>query len=81
MQAINNPKGLDNHVNLSRYVMSGDYKRVTPDYGAVYERIEALKNEGIWVCDALDHNEPDGCSNPECWKYKHFVADAEGFGS
>ncbi len=34
-----------------------------------YERIKACKALGLPICDAWNHNETYGCSNPECFKY------------
>jgi hypothetical protein len=48
--------------------MNYNYRRVEkgePDY----ERIQQLKNRAIWVCDSYDHNESNGCSNPDCFKH------------
>lgn len=35
------------------------------------KKIEEIKMamDSAWRCDSLDHNEPDGCSNPECFKH------------
>jgi hypothetical protein len=30
-------------------------------------------DDGAWVCDAVDHNAPEGCSNPKCFKFKHLL--------
>jgi len=47
-----------------------DYKRVTKDFDPdTYKRIVEYKRLGLWICDSEDHNEPEGCSNPECFKY------------
>lgn len=35
----------------------------------MFELVDARKKAGLWACDSLDHNEPDGCSNPECFKH------------
>ena len=31
-----------------------------------YEMIQEAKNTGRWMCDSYNHNEPSGCSNPDC---------------
>jgi len=36
---------------------------------AGYELISGCKKQGLWVCDAVTHNSPDGCSNPDCFKF------------
>lgn len=48
-----------------------DYPKLEPKHGAAYARVEALKEVGEPVCDAVDHNAQDeyGCSNPQCWKH------------
>ena len=55
--------------------MTKDYPKVKeghPMYAFVREALES----GAWVCDALDHNSHDGCSNPNCFKYK-FLDDRQ----
>lgn len=47
-----------------------DYPKLTPDDGVVYRMVEKHKSLGNFICDSRDHNEPSGCSNPECFKYK-----------
>lgn len=34
-----------------------------------YKMLRASKKMGVWMCDSLDHNEPEGCSNPDCFKH------------
>lgn len=45
------------------------YSKLTPNHPA-YKLVEETKAAGQWVCDAVDHNEWYGCSNPECFKHK-----------
>lgn len=33
-------------------------------------RCRHLQSLGHLICDSVDHNENDGCSNPNCFKYK-----------
>lgn len=40
-------------------------KRGEPAFGI----IAVFKKAKIWVCDSEDHNDPKGCSNPQCFKY------------
>jgi hypothetical protein len=35
-----------------------------------FERIKFIQSIGQWICDSWDHNEEEGCSNPECFKYQ-----------
>lgn len=44
------------------------YRKVAPGEPG-YTFIQSCKNRGMWVCDSYDHNEPTGCSNPECFKH------------
>ncbi len=44
-----------------------DYRKLQAG-DAGYELIQAYKSLGFRVCDSYDHNEPDGCSNPDCFK-------------
>lgn len=44
------------------------YRRIAPGE-PMYELVEANKRAGRWVCDAFDHNEAGGCSNPQCFKF------------
>lgn len=44
-----------------------NYRRVMKGE-AGFERIETLRYMNIWVCDSYDHNEDNGCSNPDCFK-------------
>jgi hypothetical protein len=52
--------------------METTYQKLQPG-DAAYERVKALKENGVKVCDAVDHN--DRCSNPDCFNYspKEFV--------
>jgi hypothetical protein len=34
-----------------------------------WELVSGCKKRGLWVCDAITHNSPDGCSNPDCFKF------------
>jgi hypothetical protein len=35
-----------------------------------YDMIVDFESRGVWVCDSSDHNEDDGCSNPDCFKHE-----------
>ena len=48
------------------------YAKLYPGHPA-YERVSAMLAKGIEACDSLDHNESNGCSNPDCWKHNPFV--------
>lgn len=37
------------------------------------DRIKWFKENKKWICDSVDHNDPAGCSNPECFKYHRKV--------
>ena len=37
-----------------------------------YELIQDAKNRGTWICDSYDHNENEGCSNPDCFKHPNY---------
>jgi hypothetical protein len=39
-----------------------------PPSDAPAELSSLLKHTEV-ICTATDHNDPDGCSNPECWKH------------
>lgn len=44
------------------------YKKIDrghPDY----VRLTMTRATGGWMCDAIDHNEDSGCSNPGCFKW------------
>lgn len=45
-----------------------NYRKIGPNHPA-YERVQAMKQAGQWVCDAVTHNSPRGCSNPDCYNY------------
>ena len=47
--------------------MSDDYERIGPGH-VDYERLQACKAKGLWMCDSVDHNEGEYCSNPGCFK-------------
>lgn len=34
-----------------------------------WERLQACRQAGLWMCDALTHNSHRGCSNPQCFKF------------
>ncbi len=36
----------------------------------LYRDLKNCLDDGICVCDAVDHNAPDGCSNPNYFKFK-----------
>lgn len=40
-----------------------------------YELTKTFKRLGIAHCDAYDHNDPGGCSNPACFKRVEFDID------
>lgn len=44
------------------------YKRIQRDHPA-YEMYVFLKRVGKWMCDAVNHNSPKGCDNPDCYNY------------
>jgi len=44
------------------------YEKIDLDHPA-YERVKAAQRDGVYVCDALNHNDPSGCDNPACGKY------------
>lgn len=49
-------------------VFANHYRRIAPgDPG--YAFVHNLKTAGEPVCDSYDHNDPGGCSNPNCFKY------------
>jgi hypothetical protein len=48
--------------------VAGDYPKVQLGEAA-YEQVEACRKAGTWACDSADHNGPEGCSNPECFKF------------
>lgn len=41
------------------------YDKITPGH-CDWERLVATRANGEWMCDATDHNESGGCSNPTC---------------
>jgi hypothetical protein len=46
------------------------YQKLEPG-DAMYEIVKYAHEHGRpWVCDSRDHNEPGGCSNPQCFKYR-----------
>ena len=45
------------------------YIKVGPKHPS-YLRVQANKQAGIWICDAVTHNSNKGCSNPNCFNYK-----------
>lgn len=44
------------------------YKKV--DDPTEVARYAALRERGVFVCDAAKHNDEDGCDNPDCFKYR-----------
>ena len=46
-----------------------DYKRLEPQ-DDLYQHVKSAIERGGWACDAVDHNESDGCSNPSCFKFR-----------
>jgi hypothetical protein len=39
----------------------------------LFQDLKELQTSGAWVCDAVDHNAPEGCSNPKCLKFKSLL--------
>lgn len=35
----------------------------------MHDHVQTAKDNGVWACDAITHNSPNGCSNPDCFKY------------
>lgn len=48
--------------------MEKSYKRITAAH-PMHELMQYMHSMGHTVCDAVDHNDESGCSNPDCWKY------------
>lgn len=48
------------------------YRKIMPGE-PMYEMVQADKAAGRHVCDSWDHNEPGGCSNPGCFKYRENI--------
>lgn len=44
------------------------YKKIQAGH-VDYERLIPCKKAGEWMCDAINHNESRGCSNPQCAKW------------
>jgi hypothetical protein len=40
---------------------------------AMQQDLKQLLDSGAWTCEAVDHNAPDGCSNPKCLKFKSLL--------
>lgn len=40
-----------------------------------FEHIKGARAAGVWACDSVDHNEPNGCSNPDCFKHPEAKKD------
>jgi hypothetical protein len=39
-----------------------------------FQDLEELQRARAWTCEAVDHDSPEGCSNPKCIKFKHLLA-------
>ena len=48
--------------------MGSAYPKMGPGHPS-YERLLACQAGGLWMCDSVDHNDPGGCSNPECFNF------------
>src|SRR5579871_449957 len=59
---------------------NGSYEKIGKEHPA-YSRIKALSENGVWVCDAVTHNAPEGCANPSCFNYAPSLAEAAHEGS
>lgn len=51
---------------VERYNAFEQYDRIVAGMPS-YERVEATRLRGEWICDAVNHN--DGCDNPECFNF------------
>jgi hypothetical protein len=49
--------------------MTGAFPKTTK----LYQSLKDSLDSGAWVCDAVDHNAADGCSNPNCLKSKSLI--------
>jgi hypothetical protein len=38
-----------------------------------WELLQDAKRSGRWMCDSVDHNSDEGCSNPHCFKHPKSV--------
>lgn len=38
-----------------------------------FQDLEEVLRAGAWTCEAVDHDSPDGCSNPKCIKFKKLL--------
>lgn len=45
-----------------------DYKKIKRGHPA-WKMLQDAKKHGIWMCDSVDHNSDEGCSNPNCFKH------------
>jgi len=39
----------------------------------VHQDLEELLRNGAWTCEAVDHDSPEGCSNPKCMRFKNLL--------
>ena len=38
-----------------------------------FQDLEELQRAGAWTCEAVDHDSPEGCSNPKCIRFKYLL--------
>lgn len=44
------------------------YRKINKSHPS-YARLQACREAGQWMCDAVTHNSLRGCTNPDCFKY------------
>lgn len=54
------------------------YRKIRPG-DPLYPRIQVTLALGQWICDAIEHNNADGCPNPTCFNYNPAVQELEQF--
>lgn len=61
-------QGITHEVKPYVPMRTGDYTKVDLTDEA-YAHVKYNREHGMFACDAVDHNEPAGCSNPDCFKF------------
>lgn len=52
------------------------YRQIGPDDGS-HGACLVARQQGRFMCDAVNHSSKNGCPNPACWLYRPGAPDGE----
>lgn len=52
------------------------YRKIPPTDGS-HSACQVAREQGRFMCDAVNHSSRDGCPNPECWLHRPGAPDRE----